>query len=1337
MMQADDDIMKAFAQPVPNQQQQQQQPYPYISPAPAATATAAALPATMVNLPPTSTNPGNNSNADPLPYSLYDVILDIPHPGASHPTPIQIIYPPNSNSNSGAASVIVDTLPIPDLISEFGPDGISQSSTPTASGTAKIARFAFPEYEDSTNARDVMNWHAQQSKLKWNANNSSNLNRYDAYLEGIYSHSDLASAAGGGTSGGYGGATTGGGDNSNFPSTSLPSQHVFSHRLANGTIVHGHVRRYLPFYQYDDNNATNNTDDMGNTVRRRRDVGRRSVRAIVILTRHAGGGNRLYYAILKSIEMIILQQQMMQFSQDGGGGGTGGGGGGGEADKLRWFLHSMHQEHVNLCRTVGNAIVAEEQQKLQGNNNASSQRPALSIPRIVTLPLVELGRGHGLYGSVDIVKFFLPPSFLHGRTRAPSSSLSRNEMMPMLRTLGVPRTMRLLSALLSEKRIVLMSNDITKLSAVAYGAASMLGQGMLTLSSSSRGLFVPILPPGLASLLQTQSAYLIGVLVGPPGSTNATNYINLRSLLPSITGELVLFDLDNTLHQQQGYGSNDPYFHNVANPHQSVPDLTRRNIDENIDAARLVSSADVLQQDLNECLRSDKKLFVQVAVQEKLGMAAAKGKKAASAAVKKGLSFLRGMSERGADGSFTKSDSTVGDGEEDLDEEGDGSATVLSKLVGKGNYAYENGYSNEKSEEDARIAFTAFFVDLLGDIRAYLTQQVPGTPPVPDKAKFVKYREANGDTPGSGMYFLINNFVRSQMFDSFVEARLKEVQMRRAVPEDSPLFALVTNYHRLNKVDFSMNNVRQTVRQIAMQDNRPGRYLIDWNTKIRDRVLLLTTTQQSFNFDLGKAVSQLAEDCSESSTLLIDTMMVLWTRMQEGRGMQWKKTLLALQIFRNLLLHGPINVIAEGIDGFASIRILKSYSETMRGQNSKLIRDAASEIYSMLVDLPVLFARRRQCMNLRRLRKDPKPSPLRKETRMASSISKFRNVHIALRPAGAPVAPAPVPVADLLLQGTEPATTSTSSGSGNYSNDLLSMSFVTPSPPITTGGGGVPPMPVVAPPPAGNYSNDLLSLSFGAPAQPPVAATSKAGSGGGAMLDPFSMYEMGQAATATMLPSQPAPKQSAPQQPAPQQYAPKPTTATSVPAAIGNSSSQPFQSTMNVPIMAQNAPGQPQPAHATPSNALTSGAMAYQPGQHAQQQYQHQGGMNPYSMMPNQLVQGQPQPSPMNSSFPPMNNGGRPPLSQPMPMQPQNTMNGPPVNNPPMNNPMTFPYAQGYHQAQQPWMQGQGFPPPTQNSANIQAPAAGYPMMPMAPQYPQGAYPNATTHQNSNAQGQK
>ena len=105
----------------------------------------------------------------------------------------------------------------------------------------------------------------------------------------------------------------------------------------------------------------------------------------------------------------------------------------------------------------------------------------------------------------------------------------------------------------------------------------------------------------------------------------------------------------------------------------------------------------------------------------------------------------------------------------------------MSKLVGKGNYAYEQGFSNEKSEEDARVAFTIFFVSLYGDIRTYLTQQTPGHPPVIDKEKFMRSRAANGDMPGSGMFLLLSNFLRGKMFDTFVAARLNEVQLRRPV----------------------------------------------------------------------------------------------------------------------------------------------------------------------------------------------------------------------------------------------------------------------------------------------------------------------------------------------------------------------------------------------------------------------------------------------------------------------------------------------------------------------------------------------------------------------------
>lgn len=374
-------------------------------------------------------------------------------------------------------------------------------------------------------------------------------------------------------------------------------------------------------------------------------------------------------------------------------------------------------------------------------------------------------------------------------------------------------------------------------------------------------------------------------------------------------------------------------------------------------------------------------------------MAAAKTKLAAISGMKKGLKFLKGQVASAAGGGSSKDVNNGGEvndpDEDEVDVDGTGGiSTNQSRLVGKGNYSYEGGFPIEASEEMARIAFTTFFVCLLGDVRSYLTQSTPGAPPVPDRQKFMKHRAANGDAPGSGMAILINNFLRGSMFDTFAEARREEVIRAYPVSENAPLFALVTNYHRVQKIAFSANDVRQSVRQIATRADFPGRYLIDWHIRVRERVSQLTSAQ-AYAGDFSRDVSKLAEDCHESGAILVDTMMVLWTRMQEGRGMQWKKAQLALQVLHYLLLNGPVTAITEAMDGFASIRILKSYTETMRGQNAKLIRDASTEVYMLLVDTSVLFARRRECMNARRLAKDPRPSPLVKEIRMIRASSHF------------------------------------------------------------------------------------------------------------------------------------------------------------------------------------------------------------------------------------------------------------------------------------------------------------------------------------------------------------
>lgn len=146
------------------------------------------------------------------PWPLYDLFLDLPHPAASPSCP-----PP---------SVIASPSRSEDEV---------QKELGTSESIGRIARFAFPEFDD------------QLPPPPTPPPESPGLNRYDVY------------------------------------STKGFQRHTFSLQLSNGQRVHGHVRRYLPTHQQ----ATF-----------RYDVGRRGMRALVLLTR-ASAGDSTYAALLK------------------------------------------------------------------------------------------------------------------------------------------------------------------------------------------------------------------------------------------------------------------------------------------------------------------------------------------------------------------------------------------------------------------------------------------------------------------------------------------------------------------------------------------------------------------------------------------------------------------------------------------------------------------------------------------------------------------------------------------------------------------------------------------------------------------------------------------------------------------------------------------------------------------------------------------------------------------------------------------------------------------------------------------------------------------------------
>eukprot|EP00526_Cylindrotheca_closterium_P014695 CAMPEP_0113654432 /NCGR_PEP_ID=MMETSP0017_2-20120614/29153_1 /TAXON_ID=2856 /ORGANISM="Cylindrotheca closterium" /LENGTH=286 /DNA_ID=CAMNT_0000567579 /DNA_START=374 /DNA_END=1231 /DNA_ORIENTATION=+ /assembly_acc=CAM_ASM_000147 len=235
------------------------------------------------------------------------------------------------------------------------------------------------------------------------------------------------------------------------------------------------------------------------------------------------------------------------------------------------------------------------------------------------------------------------------------------------------------------------------------------------------------------------------------------------------------------------------------------------------------------------------------------------------------------------------------------------------------------------------------------------------------------------------------------------------------------------------------------------------------------------TSNKTFEGDYNKAVSQLVEQCRECSSVLFDVMSVVWVRIRDSKGLHWKHGFQALQILRNLLYHGPVAAIAEATDGLDKIRFMKYYNDNMRPQICTQIRQAAQQVYNLLVDRAKLFNIRRVCINKRRIMRKSDPGRYMRETRIKINMP-FGKIHAAFNPkARGQIAPAPQygGGADLLgMTATAPAhmqqqqqPVAPNAPKPGSADDLLSIfqSQIAPAPQY---GGGADLLGMIAPAPA-------------------------------------------------------------------------------------------------------------------------------------------------------------------------------------------------------------------------------------------------------------------------------
>eukprot|EP00934_Nitzschia_sp_Nitz4_P006130 Nitzschia sp. Nitz4//scaffold1_size375055//330463//333808//NITZ4_000334-RA/size375055-augustus-gene-0.735-mRNA-1//-1//CDS//3329541219//6120//frame0 len=698
--------------------------------------------------------------------------------------------------------------------------------------------------------------------------------------------------------------------------------YTFSLQLQSGVRVHGHVRRYLPLHP---------------VAKSRYDVGRRGERALVLLTR-ANGGDAMYAAILRTLDAVASQKVAMELSLQPHG-----------DQPDHWFLHALFDQHRHLCATF--ASLPRQNKK----------------PMVLTVSTIEVGpKPIPAIELVDNSRFLVPTSLLGPISSNPAESMVSSPILPLLRVLGVQNTLRLLSGMVSESRILLTSVSPTRLAQCARATLSILSQGLL----NWQHLFIPVLPPHLFQYLAAPVPYLIGMLT--------SMMPRLEQARPEGLGEMIIIHLDTAQMETRGIHPSD-----VA---RKIPDLFRASVQEPGAPPSPVSSAEYLAQDLVDLLKVDKRSIYGESTLSNVSETAAK----ASKAVKTG--FLK-LKEKGRKFLQSRSGSSLGE-----EEEFDNAAAAPTETSGDArdqdtflpDFIYTQGVLNEATEEEARIAFASFFLSLFGNMRWYLSV-TPGQVPHLDRQRFLQQKRSMGDGENTAIWPLLENFCQTQMLEEFAKSRVEEIRTSQPVTSDSPLFTQCTNYHLMHNIDFSLESVRRVARQVAQ--NSPSRDILQ--TKAR-RTAMLLTSNKTYEGDYNRAVATLVEQCRECNSVLCDVMSVVWVRLRDCKGLHWKHGFQALQILRNLLYHGPLAAIAEATDGLDKIRVMKFYNDNMRSQICTQIRQVASQVYNLLVDRTKLFAIRRLCINKRRTMR-LNQAPLTRDSR-ARVTTPFHAMHRAFCP---------------------------------------------------------------------------------------------------------------------------------------------------------------------------------------------------------------------------------------------------------------------------------------------------------------------------------------------------
>lgn len=175
-----------------------------------------------------------------------------------------------------------------------------------------------------------------------------------------------------------------------------------------------------------------------------------------------------------------------------------------------------------------------------------------------------------------------------------------------------------------------------------------------------------------------------------------------------------------------------------------------------------------------------------------------------------------------------------------------------------------------------------------------------------DRRKFLLRKKQLGEKENSPMFIVLRKFSSSVMFEAFVKGRIEDMKMTARerssiMPHHIPLFDICCKYLSVNRLEFTITNIRRIVAKTVVSCTR--HIAVGKSIAVRARALDLTA-DTPFNGDIAEALSDLVESCRECNTNLSVVFSVIWHRIGQTKGSMWRHQLLALHLLKNLLLHG-------------------------------------------------------------------------------------------------------------------------------------------------------------------------------------------------------------------------------------------------------------------------------------------------------------------------------------------------------------------------------------------------------------------------------------------------